>query len=53
MGDAGAAALASALEKNATLQTLNLYGNEVGAAGAASLVSSLKKNAMLDLKDEF
>ena len=37
VGAAGAASLASALEKNATLQRLDLDGNEVGAAGAASL----------------
>ena len=33
---AGAASLAAALEKNRTLQTLDLYNNSVGDAGAAS-----------------
>ena len=47
VGDAGAASLASALEKNATLQTLDLVGNEVGDKGAASLESALEKNTTL------
>ena len=47
VGDAGAASLASALEKNATLQELDLLYNDVGAAGAASLASALEKNATL------
>jgi len=47
VGDAGAASLASALEKNVTLQRLNLGGNDVGDAGAASLASALEKNATL------
>ena len=51
VGDAGAASLASALEKNATLQTLNLSFNKVGAAGAASLASALEKNATLQKLD--
>ena len=45
MGDVGAASLASAVEKNATLHTLYLNENSVGDAGAASLASALEKNA--------
>ena len=48
VGDAGAASLASALEKNATLQTLDLEHNGVGAAGATSLTrlaSALERNS--------
>ena len=51
VGDAGAASLASALEKNATLQELDLLYNDVGAAGAASLASALEKNATLQELD--
>ena len=47
VGDAGAASLASALEKNATLQELDLRHNDVGAAGAASLASALENSATL------
>ena len=47
VGDAGAASLASALEKNATLQELDLCHNDVGAAGAASLASALENSATL------
>ena len=47
VGDAGAASLASALEKNATLQELYLDHNGVGDAGAASLASALEQNATL------
>ena len=43
----GASSLASALEKNTTLQTLNLGENSVGAAGASSLASALEKNTTL------
>ena len=63
VGDAGAASLASALEKNATLQTLNLGGYEtlcnlslkeapvMGDVGAALLASALEKNATLRTLD--
>ena len=47
VGAAGAASLASALERNETLQKLNLSGNSVGDAGAASLASALERNATL------
>ena len=47
LGEAGAACLASALERNATLQWLSLDRNGMGAAGAASLASALEKNATL------
>ena len=47
VGDAGAASLASALEKNATLQRLKLGVNAVGVAGAVSLTSALEKNTTL------
>ena len=45
---AGGACLASALEKNTTLQTLDLGENSVGAAGTASLAriaSALERNS--------
>ena len=48
VGDAGAASLAAALEKNVTKQTLPL-SNQVGAAGAASLAAALAKNTTLQL----
>ena len=51
MGAAGAASLASALEKNATLQELSLANNNVGDAGAASLASALEKNTTLQTLD--
>ena len=47
---AGASALASFLEKNATLHTLDLSSNSVnsvGDAGAASLASALERNETL------
>ena len=47
LNDADMGVLGRMLEKNATLQTLNLYGNQVGDAGAASLASALEKNATL------
>ena len=47
VGDAGAASLASSLEKNTTLRSINLSLNKVGAAGAASLASALEKNTTL------
>ena len=57
MGDAGAASLASALEKNATLLELYLYhefdwSNELGAAGAESLerlASALARNSSTEV----
>ena len=45
MSDEEVAAGAGVLEKNATLQTLDLESNQVGDAGAASLASALEKNA--------
>ena len=47
MGDEGAKSLAWALEKNATLGSLNLSSNTVGDEGAKSLASALEKNAAL------
>ena len=38
VGDAGASSLASALEKNTTLQTLWLGGNKMGDAGLDALL---------------
>ncbi|KAJ8605798.1 hypothetical protein CTAYLR_000531 [Chrysophaeum taylorii] len=45
--DEGAARLAAALEKNASLQTLGLWFNQIGDDGAESLGASLEKNASL------
>ena len=47
MGDVGATALASALEKNTSLQTIYLGSNQVGDTGASALASSLEKNTTL------
>jgi len=47
MGDAGAAALAAALEMNETLQKLNLEHCSVGNAGAAVLALVLETNKTL------
>ena len=47
VGDAGAASLALALEKNATLQTLELGCGSMGDAGMSSLALVLAKNATL------
>ena len=47
IGDAGAIALAGALEKNTVLTTLYIGGNNIGDAGAAALAGALKKNTVL------
>ena len=47
VGDAGAASLALALAKNATVQTLDFWKGDMGDAGMALLASALEKNATL------
>ena len=47
IGDSGAKALAVALEKNQTLQRLDLGGNQIGVEGAKALSVALEKNQTL------
>ena len=47
IGDAGATALAGAIEKNTGLTGLYLYRNNIGDAGAVALAGALEKNTVL------
>jgi Ran GTPase-activating protein (RanGAP) involved in mRNA processing and transport len=47
VGDAGAAALADALQVNTTLTSLKLYFNKIGSDGAVALAGALKVNKTL------
>ncbi len=47
IGDAGATALATALQTNTTLTSLNLECNGIGAAGATALATALQTNTTL------
>ncbi len=47
IGDAGAAAVAEALQGNNTLTTLSLGFNDIGATGAVAVVKALKENNTL------
>ena len=49
--DAGAAALADALQINTTLTTLHLNGNNIGAKGAVALAEALLGNTTLTTLD--
>ena len=44
IGDEGAKALAGALEKNATVAHIDLFGNSIGVKGAKALAGALEKN---------
>ena len=47
IGDQGAIAIAKALEVNAVLTNLNLYGNDIGPLGASAIAKALSVNAVL------
>ncbi len=47
VGDAGAAALADALQVNTTLTSLHFYYNKIGSDGAVALAGALKVNKTL------
>ena len=47
IGDEGAKALATVLEKNRSLEELKLYKNNIGDEGAKALASALEKNRSL------
>ena len=47
IGDAGATALATALETNTSLTTLYLDNNNIGVPGATALVATLQNNNTL------
>jgi len=51
IGDAGAEALAGALQVNGTLKTLGLNENEIGDAGAQELARALRTNTSLTRLD--
>ena len=51
IGDAGAQALATALEQNTSLTELNLFDNQIGAAGAQALAKALQTNSSLRVLD--
>ena len=49
--DDGTAALSEALKSNNTLETLELYENQIGVAGAQSLAGMLQVNRSLNALD--
>jgi len=44
IGDEGANAVATALEKNRSLESLSLEGNNIGDKGAKAMAAALKVN---------
>ena len=53
-GFLGAKEIVIALEKNSTLTSLNVGGNEIGPAGAKDIANTLEKNTALtslDIRD--
>ena len=51
IGDAGVAALASAISRHAVLTTLNLRANAIGPEGALALAAALEHNDALETLD--
>ncbi|GBG35257.1 Hypothetical Protein FCC1311_114802 [Hondaea fermentalgiana] len=51
IGAEGATALANALVKNESLQSLNLWSNKIGAEGARALANALASNESLQTLD--
>ena len=45
IGDQGAIAIAKALEVNASVTYLNLFGNKIGDSGAAAIANAIAVNA--------
>ena len=49
IGDEGAAALATALENNKSLETLHISNNQITDVGALALIDALKNNETLSM----